>query len=179
MMETAVDRSNEIIDNLLRFSRMSNETWKVINLRHAVHSILEFEEHTLIKNNIEIELNCKEEIVIYAVLESLEMILINLIINAMDAMENGGRITIDCSQEEEAVTIIVTDTGKGIPEEIRANIFNPFFSTKENHNGGGLGLYIVYNEISKLNGSVSVESEVGKGTSFTIKLPSDGGIRNE
>ena len=179
MMETAVDRSNEIIDNLLRFSRMSNEAWKEINLRHAVHSILEFEEHTLIKNNIEIELNCKEEIVIYAVLESLEMILINLIINAMDAMENGGRITIDCSQDEDAVTVIVTDTGKGIPEEIRANIFNPFFSTKENHNGGGLGLYIVYNEISKLNGSVSVESEVGKGTSFTIKLPSDGGIRNE
>ncbi len=115
------------------------------------------------------------------------MILINLIINAVDAMEQGGEITINCMEEGETVTITVTDTdtdtdtdtGEGIPEEIRANIFNPFFTTKANRNGGGLGLYIVYNEISKLNGSINVESEVGKGTIFTIKLPSNGGKCHE
>jgi signal transduction histidine kinase len=69
------------------------------------------------------------------------------------------------------VTITVSDTGAGIPEEIRANIFNPFFTTKESRKGGGLGLYIVYNEISKLNGKITVESEVGTGTTFTIQLP--------
>lgn len=171
MMEIAVDRSNEIIDNLLRFSRMSNETWQEINLKQSILSILSFEEHTLIKNNINVTLNCDDKINLYLILESLDMIMINLIINAVDAMENGGEIIIDCSKEEESVKITVSDTGYGIPEEIRANIFNPFFTTKENRNGGGLGLYIVYNEISKLNGKITVESEIGSGTTFTILLP--------
>jgi polar amino acid transport system substrate-binding protein len=171
MMEIAVDRSNEIIDNLLRFSRMSNETWQEINLKQSILSILSFEEHTLIKNNINVILNCDEKINLYSILESLDMIMINLIINAVDAMAEGGDIIIDCSKEDESVRINVSDTGSGIPEEIRANIFNPFFSTKENRNGGGLGLYIVYNEISKLNGKITVESEIGSGTTFTILLP--------
>lgn len=171
MMEIAVDRSNEIIDNLLRFSRMSNETWQEINLKQSILSILSFEEHTLIKNNINVTLNCDEKISLNLILESLDMIMINLIINAVDAMAEGGDIIIDCVKEGESVRITVSDTGSGIPEEIRANIFNPFFSTKENRNGGGLGLYIVYNEISKLNGKVTVESELGSGTTFTILLP--------
>lgn len=171
MMEKAVDRSNEIIDNLLRFSRMSNEKWSDVNLKQSILSILSFEEHTLIKNNINVTLNCDEEINLYLVQESVEMIMINLIINAVDAMESGGEIIINCSEDEEEVMITVSDTGVGIPEEIRANIFNPFFTTKENRNGCGLGLYIVYNEISKLNGKISVVSEVGIGTTFTILLP--------
>jgi len=171
MMEKAVDRSSEIIDNLLRFSRISNETWKEVNLRQAILSILSFEEHTLIKNNIVVTLDCSDGINLLLILESLEMVLINLIINAVDAMENGGSIIIRCIEEAETVTITVSDTGAGIPEEIRANIFNPFFTTKESRKGGGLGLYIVYNEISKLNGKITVESEVGTGTTFTIQLP--------
>jgi polar amino acid transport system substrate-binding protein len=175
MMENAVDRSSEIIDNLLRFSRMSNENWANVNLRQSIRSILSFEEHTLIKNNINVTLNCNETIYLYLIQESLEMILINLIINAVDAMENGGDIVIDCAESEEEVMITVSDTGAGIPEEIRANIFNPFFTTKMNRNGGGLGLYIVYNEISKLNGKITVESELGMGTTFTIILPTKRG----
>lgn len=171
MMEKAVDRSNEIIDNLLRFSRMSNEKWRDVNLKQSILSILSFEEHTLIKNNINVTLNCDEEINLYLVQESVEMIMINLIINAVDAMESGGEIIIDCAEDEEEVAITISDTGVGIPEEIRANIFNPFFTTKENRNGCGLGLYIVYNEISKLNGKITVMSEVGVGTTFTILLP--------
>jgi len=171
MMEKAVDRSSEIIDNLLRFSRMSNEKWQEVNLKQAIHTVLSFEEHTLIKNQIEVTVNCDENISIYVVLESLEMVLVNLIINAVDAMENGGNIIINCYEIHDKILITFSDTGTGIPEEIRANIFNPFFTTKENRNGGGLGLYIVYNEISKLNGKINVESEVGVGTTFTIQLP--------
>jgi polar amino acid transport system substrate-binding protein len=170
-MEKAVDRSGEIIDNLLRFSRFSNEKRINVNLRQAILSILSFEEHTLIRNNIHVKVICDEKIDLWLVLESLEMIMINLIINAVDAMENGGELIIDCTEAEETVTVKVSDTGTGIPEEIRASIFNPFFTTKENRNGGGLGLYIVYNEISKLNGTITVESEVGTGTAFTILLP--------
>lgn len=170
-MEIAVDRSNVIIDNLLRFSRISNETWQEVNLKQSILTILSFEEHTLIKNNISVALNCDEKINLYLIMESMDMIMINLIINAVDAMPKGGEINIDCSKEEEWVRITVSDTGSGIPEDIRANIFNPFFTTKENRKGGGLGLYIVYNEISKLNGKIAVESEIGLGTTFTIMLP--------
>jgi polar amino acid transport system substrate-binding protein len=150
---------------------MSNETWQEINLKQSILTILSFEEHTLIKNNINVTLNCDDRININLILESLDMIVINLIINAVDAMKDGGEIIIDCSQVGESIIITVSDTGSGIPEEIRANIFNPFFTTKENRNGGGLGLYIVYNEISKLNGKITVESEIGVGTTFTILLP--------
>ncbi|HWQ77504.1 MAG TPA: ATP-binding protein, partial [Anaerovoracaceae bacterium] len=170
IMEKAVDRSGEIIDNLLRFSRLSNEKWINVNLKQAILSILSFEEHTLIRNNIKVTVNCDEGLNLCLILESLEMIMINLIINAVDAMANGGEIRIDCSESEDTVTVKVSDTGTGIPEEIRANIFNPFFTTKENRSGG-LGLYIVYNEISKLNGKITVESEAGVGTVFTILLP--------
>ena len=171
MMENAVERSSEIIDNLLRFSRMSNENWTNVNLKQSILSILSFEEHTLIKNNIHVTLNCSETISLYMIQESMELILINLIINAVDAMEEGGDIIIGCAESEEEIIITVADTGAGIPEEIRANIFNPFFTTKQNRNGGGLGLYIVYNEVSKLNGKITVESELGLGTIFTILFP--------
>ncbi len=175
MMEKAVDRSGRIIDNLLRFSRFSNEKWISVNLNQAIISILSLEEHTLVNNNIRAKVNCDEKINLCLVLESLEMIMINLIINAVDAMENGGDLLIDCTETEDTVLVKVSDTGTGISEEIRASIFNPFFTTKENRSGAGLGLYIVYNEISKLNGKISVESQVGTGTTFTIQLPMERG----
>lgn len=175
MMEQAVDRSGSIIDNLLRFSSFSNEKRINVNLKQAIFSILSFEEHTLIKNNINVTVICDERINLFLFLESFEMIMFNLIINAVDAMKNGGELIIDCTETEETITVRVSDTGTGIPEEIHANIFNPFFTTKENRNGGGLGLYIVYNEISKLNGKITVESEVGTGTTFTILLPVERG----
>ncbi|MEG0391419.1 MAG: HAMP domain-containing sensor histidine kinase, partial [Anaerovoracaceae bacterium] len=103
--------------------------------------------------------------------ESLDIIIINLIINAVDAMENGGEIKIDCVRGPETVTISISDTGIGISKEIMASIFNPFFTTKYNRNGGGLGLYIVYNETSKLNGTICVESEIGQGAKFILQLP--------
>ena len=175
MMEQAVDRSGNIIDNLLRFSSISNGKRINVNLKQTIFSILSFEEHTLSDNNIDVKVICDESISLFLVQESFEMIMVNLIINAVDAMKNGGKIIIDCSKLEEVIKVEVSDTGTGIPEEIRANIFNPFFTTKENRNGGGLGLYIVYNEINKLNGGITVESEVGKGTTFTVLLPVERG----
>ena len=175
MIEEAVDRSGNIIDNLLKFSSISNGERVNVNLKQSIFSILSFEEHTLAKNNIDVKVSCDEKINLPLILESFEMIMVNLIINAVDAMKNGGELRIDCSETEETITVEVSDTGKGIPEEIRTSIFNPFFTTKENRNGGGLGLYIVYNEISKLNGKIIVESEVGTGTTFTVLLPAERG----
>ena len=72
------------------------------------------------------------------------------------------------------VAVSVSDTGGGIPEEIGQNIFNPFFTTKEQGTGTGLGLYIVYNEVKKINGNISFVSKAGHGTAFTLDLPQEG-----
>lgn len=108
--------------------------------------------------------------------ESLEMVLMNLINNAADSMPEGGRIFLEATEEGEQVHIEVRDQGSGIPDEIKGDIFNPFFTTKENHEGSGLGLYLVYNEVMKMSGRIHLESEVGKGTAFHISIPRSGGM---
>jgi len=179
MIEKAVERSGGIIDNLLQFSRVSNNQWVLVNLRDAIESIIEMEENQLKEKNIDLTVDCSREIEMTVILESLEVILINLIINAIEAMEQGGKIQITGEEADQMVTITISDTGEGIPEETCRNIFNPFFTTKENRNGCGLGLYLVYNEVTKLNGSISVNSIVGEGTVFTITLPVNGGENSD
>ncbi len=98
----------------------------------------------------------------------LEQVLVNLMGNAADAMRGEGTLTVKVTSAEGLVTISISDTGNGIPEEDLARIFDPFFSTKEK--GTGLGLAIVYNTIKKHKGKVEVSSTVGKGTTFTVTL---------
>ena len=93
----------------------------------------------------------------------------NLVINAVQAMPNGGKITVKATVEAGKVLISVADTGVGIPEEIKPNLFKPMFTTKAK--GQGLGLAVVKRLVEALNGSISFESEVGKGSKFTVSLP--------
>jgi len=171
MIEKAVGRSGDIIDNLLQFSRVTNDKWTEVNLYKAIQSIISLEENVLMKNHIELSLNCSQKIKTFIILESLEVILINLINNAVEAMETNGQIRIDCLEEYDDIILSIADTGEGIPEEIHGSIFNPFFTTKANRNGCGLGLYIVYNEVAKLGGTIKADSISGEGTTFTIILP--------
>ncbi len=96
--------------------------------------------------------------------------LVNILFNAMDAMPEGGNITMESRQEDSSVVLSVSDTGTGIPEEIREKLFDPFFSTKASK-GSGLGLSVTMGIITKHGGSIDVESSEGKGTTFYIRLP--------
>jgi two-component system NtrC family sensor kinase len=102
----------------------------------------------------------------------LSQVIVNIILNAVDAMPEGGTLTIRSRVRDGSVDIIFEDTGLGIPKENVGRIFDPFFTTKEK--GTGLGLAVSYSIIKKLNGSLSVESEVNKGSKFIITLPVDG-----
>ena len=113
--------------------------------------------------------------VLYAHQGQLEQVFMNLFANAADAMEMRGELTVRLRQETAETIITVSDTGKGIPRESLDKIFEPFFTTKDK--GTGLGLAIVYNIIKKHNGDITVESEMGRGTTFTISLPT-GNVRN-
>jgi len=98
----------------------------------------------------------------------------NSLIHAYD-QDVAGTIGIDVRQADNTVTLTYSDNGKGIPEENLSKIFDPFFTTRRGKGGSGLGMHIVYNLVtSKLNGAISCQSEVGKGTTFTIVFPATG-----
>jgi signal transduction histidine kinase len=101
----------------------------------------------------------------------LQQVIINLCTNAIDAMPAGGTLTIGFQCHNDAVEIRVADTGTGIPAEIQAKIWEPFFTTKEVGKGTGLGLSLIYEIIKKHNGRIDLQSELGKGTVFIIHLP--------
>jgi signal transduction histidine kinase len=103
----------------------------------------------------------------------VERVFLNLIINAAEAMDGNGRLTITTRQnlKKESVEIRVQDTGHGISAENMSKIFDPFFTTKETGHGVGLGLAISYGIVQEHGGSITVESELEKGTTFTVSMP--------
>ncbi len=100
----------------------------------------------------------------------------NLLVNAAQAIEKQGEIKIATRTLKEQVEIAISDTGAGIPKENLSSIFDPFFTTKEVGKGTGLGLNVAYNIITRHKGTIDVESEVGKGTTFIIRLRTDPNI---
>ena len=106
--------------------------------------------------------------------QQINQVIANLLVNAAQAIEERGHITVNTTHDGDQVLLTVTDTGHGIPAEIRTRIFDPFFTTKDVGKGTGLGLSISYNIVRKHGGEISVESEPGVGTSFTVRLPVSG-----
>ncbi|MGQ9920914.1 MAG: sensor histidine kinase, partial [Desulfobacca sp.] len=101
--------------------------------------------------------------------DQMKQVLINLIKNAMEAMDDGGTITVSTEDRDEQVAVAVHDTGRGIPPDILPNIFNPFFTTKKT--GTGLGLAVINKIIEDHHGSITVTSSTEQGTTFTVALP--------
>jgi len=178
-IDSAVERANRIIGNLLEFSRLTDDSKQKIGLKNLISGIFDLESKTLMKKNIGYEVSCEDCLNISSNRESLKHIFINLISNAVDAIGENGSIRVLAQEEENNVKIRVEDSGDGISEDEIENIFNPFYTTKCPDKGTGLGLYIVYNEIKKLGGAVYVESTYEEGTAFEIMLPKDGGVKND
>lgn len=169
-IDSAVNRSSKIIDNILSFSRLSNKDKKSIDVNQMVQRLIEMHNDTICKNKIKVstESNIKEELILNE--ESLEHIILNLISNALDAMENGGNLIIRTNVKDNFFILTCEDNGCGINENDLNNIYNPFFTTKEFGKGTGLGMFIVYSEVEKLNGKIDVKSKPGEGTIFTITI---------
>ncbi len=101
----------------------------------------------------------------------LNQVFMNLLVNAAQAIEKQGEIMVKTWHEKGQIFVSVADNGRGIPEDIIHRVFEPFFTTKEVGKGTGLGLSIVYHIVKKHNGEIIVESEVGRGTAFMVKIP--------
>jgi len=146
--------------------------WETIDLNTLLREVLEFLEKEAIYREIKVEFNyANEPPPIVSDRGQLQQVFLNIVNNAFAAVEDGGRIDIEIdSVGLDAVAVTIADDGTGIPDDQLSHIFDPFFTTKKGA-GTGLGLSITYGIVQKLGGHISVDSEVGEGTRFTVTLP--------
>ncbi len=170
------NRIAKLIQQLLDFARPKRLRSKPIMLNTEIESVLQLLKNQLDKSAIKLELRLGDNLpYVFGDAPQLQEVFVNLIVNAVHSMEDGGKLTISSKHEvgrdEESVEVNISDTGCGIPEENLEKIFNPFFTTKEVGKGTGLGLAITQRIIQDHKGTISVESSVGKGTTFKLSFP--------
>ncbi|UCD56012.1 MAG: response regulator, partial [Candidatus Hydrogenedentota bacterium] len=188
-IEKSANRAAELTAQLLAFARGGRYEARILNLNIVVDETLEIISRTFDKS-IDIEVHSHESLpTIEADAGQIQQVLMNLCVNARDAMLDGGKLTIETNVETltkryakthagtkpgSYVTLSVTDTGVGMDKESVERIFEPFFTTKEKGKGTGLGLSVVYGVVRNHGGHVRVRSEPGKGSTFKIYLPVSG-----
>ncbi len=168
-----VRRCKEVTHKLLSFARKMDSNFSEVNLKEVVDEVVEMREQDAFLDNITIEKVYDKKLpIIFSEPYLLRQLLLNLVNNAVDAISKGGKITIHARMgPQEKVLISVTDNGFGIPRENLNKIFDPFFTTKPPGKGTGLGLSTCHGIITKLGGEILVDSEVNKGSTFTVVLP--------
>jgi two-component system cell cycle sensor histidine kinase/response regulator CckA len=166
----AADRAAALTRQLLAFSRRQAAAPKLLSLRDLLHN-LEKMLRRLIGENIQLTIDVEDTAVIRADPGQIEQVVMNLVVNARDAMPAGGAISIRAGMSEDGVLLTVADTGTGMTPEVEARIFEPFFTTKELGKGTGLGLSTVYGIVKQAGGEIFVETAVGRGTTFKLVFP--------
>jgi two-component system, NtrC family, sensor kinase len=173
-------RCGDLVKNLLTFSHTSPMNVQTTDLNTVVDRSVRLVAHQLELNGVELHLDLPSNLpAIQCDPGQIEQVLLALIMNAIDAMPRGGNLWVSTRMGEESdeLAIEVRDDGSGIPPEILPNIFEPFLTTKETGKSVGLGLAVSQNIIEGHRGRVDVNSEVGKGTTFTVTLPVEcGGV---
>lgn len=176
-------RCREIVKGLLDFARQSQPEKRLSDINEVVKRSVRILQNQFTRHHIKVEQNLDASLPLVSMdVDQIQQVLVNLLLNANDAMaEKGGTLTVTTARaafdgwpeapaQDEYVQIQVSDTGCGIAPEHLQKIFEPFFSTK-GQKGNGLGLAIVWGIVEKHNGHITVESEIGKGTTFKILLP--------
>jgi signal transduction histidine kinase len=171
-------RSARIVKKLRDLNRRTDVSEKTcVNLKEVVESVVLLTKNQLEDKNIIpiFQFEGKKPLVL-ASKDQLQQVLLNLVMNAMDAMPDGGKISIDLHHTEkpQGIEVAVKDSGHGMSKEVINRLFDPFFTTKDD--GLGLGLFICKEIIEDHNGTLTMNSQVGHGTTFTIWLPK---VQNE
>ncbi len=167
--------AREIIQELLTFARQMKPEMTCVNVNQVVTGGLYFLESRCAKAGVEVVRRLDPELPeISADRSQLQQVVVNLVVNAVQAMPKGGKLTIETHHASGRVSLIVRDTGEGMTEAVKKNIFTPFFTTKKADQGTGLGLAVVHGIVSSHGGTIRVESKVGQGTCFEVQLPANG-----
>ncbi len=179
-IEKGIERARKITHQLLGFVRKKDSVLAEVNLNELVDEAVQLVGREAANKDIEIvrEIDPSSNI-IWSDPYQLRQVLINLLTNAIHATGSGGKIAIILEGMVEEVALSVRDTGEGIPKENLERIFEPFFSTKPPGEGTGLGLFVTRGIVEKLGGSIEVESRLGHGSSFCVKLPKHCEIKEE
>jgi len=166
-----IDRLKTKVSGLRDYSRPIILDLKEADVNEVVDEVLSFARSKLKENNISVRTNLNQDLPkVMMDISQVRGALLNIVINAVQAMKYGGKLTISTQRQNGAVEFLISDTGPGIPEEIRGKIFSPFFTTKKIF-GTGLGLSIVYKAVQTHGGTIRCDSEIDKGTTFIIGLP--------
>ncbi len=168
------NRSRDIIRGLLDFSRQRKPDKTPSDINNLLQESVSFLENQALMHNVQIVMQLDKDLPFVVIDPSqVQRVFINMIVNAAEAMNGNGQITMStrCDQVRKCIEIVFSDTGMGISEENLEKIFDPFFTTKETGHGVGLGLAISYGIIKEHGGTISVDSEVEKGTTFIVRLP--------
>jgi signal transduction histidine kinase len=171
MIAQAATSATELVRQLLAFSRREAVKPKVVDVGSVVANMQKLLERTV---GAQIRLVFESTAPAHLVLidpTQLEQIVMNLVVNARDAIDGPGQVTIRIGASEQSTTLEVADTGKGMAPEVAARVFEPYFTTKELGKGTGLGLATVHGIVQYVGGQISVTSELGCGTTFRIALP--------
>jgi len=165
-------RVQEIINNLLEFSRESQVEAEPVDINELLRRTLQLMNRALQNSDVRVVTEFADLPPCMANQNALRQVFLNLITNAVQAMPEGGELRLRTAMlPGRRVLLEFSDTGVGIPEENLADIFNPFFTTKAPGQGTGLGLSVVHSVVKRFKGEIQVRSRVGKGTTFTIELP--------
>ena len=178
LIKDAILKMENIIKPLLSFSRKTDLKISEITVGKIINSAVQLTDYKIKKSNIKVNMNFDPEITVLVGVNHVEQVLINLILNGIDAIDDKkkfdpkleGQLTFIVNLKEEKVEIRLKDNGVGIPYEIHHKIFDPFYTTKEQGKGTGLGLYVSYNIIKDLGGNLDFVSKINEGTEFILTL---------
>ena len=170
-IEEGAHRSSEIIKGLRSFSRLDDEACQLYDIHEGIDSSLVLLHNKIKDRNIMVKKDFGDFEGLECYPSKFNQVIMNILTNSIQAMEDGGKLFIQTVSSDIGVKIIIKDTGKGMPPDVKEHIFEPFYTTKEVGKGTGLGLSISYGIIEKHNGNIDVISEPGKGTEFIISLP--------
>jgi PAS domain S-box-containing protein len=164
-----VDRLEEIMRNFLRLARPDPVQLEAVDVRELLECVARLVDGPCRAQDVELSWECSSDARAAADPNQLKQVLLNLVLNAQQAMPQGGRLNLRCLAPAEALLIEVADTGPGIPDGVRDKLFQPFFSTKKE--GTGLGLSICRRLVEQMHGRLDFTTQPGKGTTFVVRLP--------
>lgn len=165
-----VDRLENVVRDFLRFAQPNEGVREEVQISAALSEVVKLVSQQALKSNVELRLDCRADLpLITGNFEQLKQAFLNFVLNALQVMPDGGVLTVEGEVVHPIVRISFTDTGPGIPEELQARVFNPFYTTRQE--GTGLGLAITHRIIDAHGGRILLDSRPGAGSTFTVELP--------
>ncbi len=171
-IEEHVERARKVVHNMLGYARKMEPRMEDVDVNGTINQTISLLENHAKINDIKIKTKLQPDLPIIACDQSqLQQIFLNIISNAVDAIGKDGLVEVESSFSDATIDVCIADNGPGIRVDQQKRVFDPFFTTKQTDKGTGLGLWVTYSIVEKLGGSISLESQEGEGSSFTIRIP--------